>query len=542
MIITNNQQTYSIQKRQPSFRALYLDKRLQKGALWDLSKKIIENKNIQEAAAKYEVILKLKHFFGNILGITAQAGEGIKKGLFGTLILTGAKSEKYLFKSEEDIKDDINLEPGEKIIKPEPNKFETLLRDGHLDVKKITADEVKEISIALQDKPEVMKEIFTFRPVNNDKDDLNIVERFVSDKELAPIFKKVLGDETFAEYEAVEKERLEIERKQASALIYRITDESGIVENWDLLSKYPAILDNALKKFSNIDINCLSHKDLKKIHAIYEQGDIENYTDLMLHSTSRLEKSRMHIVQLKAYGHNDIINHYFDLIKDNVKLLLEVKYNLNTVLVETTSYKIACNSLKTSINNMLPAAITHEAEKLDNMSVTYDNIMSTLNDTPLDSIKNSEKFLSNVIDFIMTKATPEEKNSIVDKLRDIKNYVDFNKKDDNGISILEKVMNAEDAMLLTLINNQRLNYYPELDYTYANISDPIFKRNVDLLVLKFPDIEDAIRLSSKTAFDKASNQLKSPLYKCHLDKDLIKDSSPSMLAYIKVKYGKYFPL
>lgn len=298
-----------------------------------------------------------------------------------------------------------------------------------MDVKKITADEVKEISIALQDKPEVMKEIFTFRPVNNDKDDLNIVERFVSDKELAPIFKKVLGDETFAEYEAVEKERLEIERKQASALIYKIPDESGIVENWDLLSKYPAILDNALKKFNNININRLSHKDLKKIHAIYEQGDIENYTDLMLHSPSLLDlKSKTHIVQLKVNGMEDIITHYFDLIKDNVKLLLRVSYNLNAVLNRISEYSSlydheieACDHLKTSINNMLPAAITHEAEKLDNMSVTYDNIMSTLNDTPLDSIKKSEKFLSNVMDFLMTKATLEEKFSIVDKLRDIKN-------------------------------------------------------------------------------------------------------------------------
>ena len=440
MRINNIAQTNSYNSKSqktPSFRALHLDKRLQEGALGDLSKKIIENKNIQEAAAKYEVIVKLKHFFGNILGITAQAGEGIKKGLFGTLKLTGAKSEKYLFKSEEDIKDDLNLELSEKIIKQAmPDKFETLFRDGNLDVKKITADEVKEISIALQDKPEVMKEIFTFRPVNNDKDDLNIVERFVSDKELAPIFKKVLGDETFAEYEAVEKERLEIERKQASALIYRITDESGLIENLDLLSKYPSTLDEALKKFSKININRLSHKDLKKIHAIYEQGDIENYTNLMLRLPPFSSgKHEMHIVHLKVYEHKDIINHYFDLIKDNVKLLLKVKYNLNTVLVKmAVSYKInkynslyehdiikACNSLKTSINNMLPAAITHEAEKLDNMPVTYDNIMSTLNDTPLDSIKKSEKFLSNVMDFLMTKATLEEKFSIVDKLRDIKN-------------------------------------------------------------------------------------------------------------------------
>ncbi len=127
----------------------------------------------------------------------------------------------------------------------------------------------------------------------------------------------------------------------------------------------------------------------------------------------------------------------------------------------------------------------------------YDNLLLTIADIP-------------------SQNNPQAYRKIIDKLNCLEN-VNFNMKDSNGISLLEKVINSENTQLLKVIShpsNAALEYTPELDFAYRGIRDIKFKKQVDNeLNLRFPQLEEAVKCSSKTAFEKIENQLDSPICK-----------------------------
>ena len=93
---------------------------------------------------------------------------------------------------------------------------------------------------------------------------------------------------------------------------------------------------------------------------------------------------------------------------------------------------------------------------------------------------------------------------------------DFNLKDQNGISFMEKVINSENKELVNMINKMQkkdLIYYPELDWAYKGIQDEEFKKEVDKLDFKFENTEKAAQLRSTRALAKVAPQLDSPLCK-----------------------------
>ena len=91
--------------------------------------------------------------------------------------------------------------------------------------------------------------------------------------------------------------------------------------------------------------------------------------------------------------------------------------------------------------------------------------------------------------------------------------IDFNQKDKNGISVLEKVVNAENEELLEVIikNSDELYYYPELDWGVNGIQNQAFKEKLKLLNLKFRDLEQSAQLCSLKTFERLKSQLESPL-------------------------------
>jgi hypothetical protein len=91
--------------------------------------------------------------------------------------------------------------------------------------------------------------------------------------------------------------------------------------------------------------------------------------------------------------------------------------------------------------------------------------------------------------------------------------LDYNQKDKNEISVLEKVINAENEELLEIIikNSDELHYYPELDWGVNNILDNKFKEKIKKLDLKFVDLEQSAKLCSVKTFDRLKTQLDSPL-------------------------------
>ena len=109
---------------------------------------------------------------------------------------------------------------------------------------------------------------------------------------------------------------------------------------------------------------------------------------------------------------------------------------------------------------------------------------------------------------------PKAYQKIIDKLNSLEN-VDFNMKDSNGITFLEKVLNSENKQLLEVIShpsNILLEYSPELEFAYKGIRDIEFRKQVDnKLNLKFPLLEYAVKCYSQPALEKVESQLESPL-------------------------------
>ena len=89
--------------------------------------------------------------------------------------------------------------------------------------------------------------------------------------------------------------------------------------------------------------------------------------------------------------------------------------------------------------------------------------------------------------------------------------INYNHKDEMGISFLEKVMMSENEKLLDLIKNERLEYYPELDYVYENIQNPNFKNKVKQLniILKNTDGLSAKDIKSELQSIAFQNTVKS---------------------------------
>ena len=144
---------------------------------------------------------------------------------------------------------------------------------------------------------------------------------------------------------------------------------------------------------------------------------------------------------------------------------------------------------------------------------------------------------------IMPEETEEYKN-MIEKLKKYTS-INYNVADSFGISFLEKVINSENTMLLDIIKDKNLTYTPELDYAFFNIQDDEFREKVKELNLKFPDIEQAVKISSKEAIRQLKKQFDSPFFTRKQGEYLAelaeKDSNPNFIAYFYARYKKYLP-
>lgn len=122
------------------------------------------------------------------------------------------------------------------------------------------------------------------------------------------------------------------------------------------------------------------------------------------------------------------------------------------------------------------------------------------------------KFVTKTISYLLNEAEPNEKTVIVNKLAKLPK-INYNQVDENDISILEHILNAEDFQLLNLVSKTQLDYYPALDYTYEQIENPRFKQEVDKLNLNFKDLKDAIKRENLLDVEARLDDVNSPFYK-----------------------------
>ena len=126
-------------------------------------------------------------------------------------------------------------------------------------------------------------------------------------------------------------------------------------------------------------------------------------------------------------------------------------------------------------------------------------------------IKEGDSSILMYIADIMSTADNSNKYDKILKILSKVQGINYNYKDKNGVSFLEKVMMSENSKLLDLIKDEELEYYPELDYVYENIQNQEFKEGVNKLniILKNTDGLSANDIKSELqsiAFKNAVNR------------------------------------
>jgi len=153
----------------------------------------------------------------------------------------------------------------------------------------------------------------------------------------------------------------------------------------------------------------------------------------------------------------------------------------------------------------------------DKISPQAQDILEVLSGKEVQETKGKsldDKFVVNTINFLINEANPKEKSTIINDMTKLRK-INYNKFDENEISILEHILNAEDSDLLNLANNAytRLDYYSPLDYAYKNIQNPDFKEEVDKLNLNFKTLKEAVKSENIDVASDVADDFYSPFYK-----------------------------
>lgn len=159
---------------------------------------------------------------------------------------------------------------------------------------------------------------------------------------------------------------------------------------------------------------------------------------------------------------------------------------------------------------------------------TPKGILSILNDDKIkENFTNGDCFnykineqgdtlLTRFFDIIPDADNQNEYNQILDKMKNMKGII-YNQKDSFGISVLEKILNAENFAALELVKDYKFPYSEELDDACNNIADKNFKNKALNLNFSFPQIENV--LSEGGYLDKVLQKLSaSPFFNANKDK------------------------
>ena len=188
---------------------------------------------------------------------------------------------------------------------------------------------------------------------------------------------------------------------------------------------------------------------------------------------------------------------------------------------EKDNYKLAEELMKKGNNDFRMVMTKYTID-------TPKGILSILNDDKIkENFTNGDCFnykineqgdtlLTRFFDIIPDADNQNEYNQILDKMKNMKGII-YNQKDSFGISVLEKILNAENFAALELVKDYKFPYSEELDDACSNIADKNFKNKALNLNFSFPQIENV--LSEGGYLDKVLQKLSaSPFFNANKDK------------------------
>ena len=195
-----------------------------------------------------------------------------------------------------------------------------------------------------------------------------------------------------------------------------------------------------------------------------------------------------------------------------IKTIFETPNNEGKNLVDSL-VSITKNDSYDEYASKLLQRFAEELNKKIDTEFNFENIMKILKVAYMQSSYkislNNTNNISKIVGFLINEAKPEEYKAIVEELKKLPT-IDYDKADENGISVIEHVMNAEDMNLIELLGKKPIIYRQELDYAYERIENKEFKEKIDSLLFDFRDLEKAVKLNSAEAIKLIA---KSPLYK-----------------------------
>ena len=276
--------------------------------------------------------------------------------------------------------------------------------------------------------------------------------------------------------------------------VLRIAKNSDGTTNWGIAS---GIIKPVFILFSR------KGEELHKlgVHSRPENKEYNAYHDTYKYC-SLLEKS------IKRVNKGENVK----FSKERIEELAKLSKNVNSdLLIKALAGK--------PLEEMVEGKNLYKAEELleilKELKETYRLTPAYLNA----SIKDYDSLLWAIFEAPKTEENKETYSEIIKLLSEVNSKfkkgaekIDFNQKDKNGISVLEKVINAENEELLDVIikNSDRLHYYPELDWAYEGVQNPKFKEKLKQLNLEFRDLEQSAELCSLKTFDRLKSQLESP--------------------------------
>lgn len=128
-------------------------------------------------------------------------------------------------------------------------------------------------------------------------------------------------------------------------------------------------------------------------------------------------------------------------------------------------------------------------------------------------INGTTTLLSTFFEIFRTEANAKDYDKVVSIIKSTPN-IDFNQKDNVGISIVENILNSENISALDVIKDIEIEYSDTMDTLYNNIRNEEFKKKALDLNVQFTDPAKVLKQTgSLKEFQNSLKQLNSPFYK-----------------------------
>ena len=332
--------------------------------------------------------------------------------------------------------------------------------------------------------------------------------------------------------------------KNVSPLINAPEDETGIIRQIFIDNNHPEYifklylprhvgnskLDSLLSRFlPEYNGNSWLDKKIKKQDINEVSELIKCLEDKNLKEEQRIKFSAVTLGQIydfifenmEEYKNNDTFRPLDDIVKDLQNYLAKFPNNSHTIsannYLKFLREKYNYIDFTPDFDSGIVKSFTGEEYKLPPKG-NYTDIDSVIKYLNKPDVINTDGYILNFNDDIINSIAdivPLENNKTKYKemIRLLKNLkqINYNKKDRFDISVIEKIMNAENYELLDVIKDRDIRYSPELDYAYKNINDKNFKNLVNYIHFDVVDLINIIRSEDKTKLTLLDKYLSSPL-------------------------------